>query len=69
MVIKDALGAREQEHYQAAVRMISLNVGAALYLVGVTGNIKQGISEAQDVISNGLASAKLMELIKYTQGQ
>ena len=69
LVIKDAFGAREREHSQAAVRMIALNAGAALYLAGLTENIKQGVVEAQNVISNGLASAKLTELIKHTQGQ
>ena len=68
-VISDAFGAREGNDAKAAVRMISLNAGAALYVAGLAENIKQGFLEAQNAISSGLALAKMVELIEHTQGQ
>ena len=68
-VISDAFGAREGNDAKAAVRMISLNAGAALYVAGLAENIKQGFLEAQNAICSGLALAKMVELIEHTQGQ
>tara|TARA_A100001011_G_scaffold98328_1_gene103516 strand:- start:181 stop:1218 length:1038 start_codon:yes stop_codon:yes gene_type:complete len=68
-IIKDAFGASEGQHLQPAVNMISINAGAALYVAGLAENIKHGFLEAQNIISNGLALEKLIELIKYTQGR
>ena len=50
----------------AALDIVLLNAGAAIYVAGVTESLGQGIEKARIVIKNGLAKKKLQELIKFT---
>ncbi|SNT70079.1 anthranilate phosphoribosyltransferase [Psychrobacter sp. LV10R520-6] len=47
--------------------MIALNAGAAIYTAGLTSNYPNGVNQAQTVIQNGSALAKLESLAAYTQ--
>lgn len=47
--------------------MIALNAGAAIYTAGLASNYPNGVSQAQTVIQQGLAIAKLESLADYTQ--
>lgn len=47
--------------------MIALNAGAAIYTAGLASNYPNGVSQAQTVIQNGSALAKLEALASYTQ--
>lgn len=47
--------------------IVLLNAGAAIYTVGLTDNIAQGIRQAQTVLSNGAAREKLTALVNLTQ--
>ena len=47
--------------------MIALNAGAAIYTAGLASTYPQGVSQAQAVIQNGAALAKLESLAEYTQ--
>ncbi|WP_350557737.1 anthranilate phosphoribosyltransferase [Psychrobacter sp. CAL346-MNA-CIBAN-0220] len=47
--------------------MIALNAGAAIYTAGLASNYPNGVSQAQTVIKNGSALAKLESLAAYTQ--
>lgn len=49
-----------------ALDVVLLNAGAAIYCAGRAENISDGINLARQTISDGLAMAKLQELIKYT---
>ncbi|MFA8438005.1 anthranilate phosphoribosyltransferase [Pueribacillus sp. YX66] len=47
---------------ESALNIVLLNAGAALYTVGVTDSIAEGVHEARKVIKNGDAFRKLKEL-------
>ena len=65
-LITDALGRRKTENGQKAADMIVLNAGAALYVAGVAGTLKDGIHMAHDALYSGLALDKLQELVSFT---
>ena len=51
----------------AALDIVLLNAGAAIYAAGLVDSLADGINKAKAVIANGDAKAKLEELIKYSQ--
>lgn len=67
-LIKDALGKRDTATGKKAADMIALNAGAALYVAGVAGTLKQGVSLAEDIIYGGKALEKMTELSVFSQG-
>ncbi|ETN93684.1 Anthranilate phosphoribosyltransferase [Gammaproteobacteria bacterium MOLA455] len=68
-LIKDALGKQAAANGAKAADLIALNAGAALYVAGCAGSIKEGVAMAQDAIGAGLARAKLTDLATFTQVQ
>ena len=67
-LIRNALGKRDSEAAEKAADMIALNAGAALYVAGVTSDLKTGVALAEDVIHGGRALEKMQELAAFTQG-
>lgn len=67
-LIRNALGKRDTAAAEKAADMIALNAGAALYVAGVTGDLKAGVALAEDVIHGGRALEKMQELAAFTQG-
>ena len=65
-LIKDALGRRKTENGQKAADLIVLNAGAALYVAGLAGNLRDGVHMAHDALFSGLALDKLQELVSFT---
>ena len=65
-LIKDAFGKRRGEHAAKAADMITLNAGAAIYVAGVTGTLKNGVSMAEDLVHNGEAMEALKKLVSFT---
>ncbi len=52
----------------AAQDVVVLNAGAALYVAGVAGSVREGVALARQAIASGRAAAKLEELIKASRG-
>ena len=50
----------------AALDIVLLNAGAAIYAANITDTLADGINKAQEVIASGAALAKLDALIKYS---
>lgn len=50
-----------------AATAVAMNAGAALYVAGLAPGIAGGIAQAQTVLRTGLATAKLRELVTFTQ--
>ncbi|MBY0579857.1 MAG: anthranilate phosphoribosyltransferase [Burkholderiales bacterium] len=50
----------------AARDIVALNAGASIYVAGLAGSIPDGVSIAGEMISNGMARAKLDELIAFS---
>lgn len=50
-----------------ALDIVLLNSGAAIYTSGIAGSLSEGIDKAREVIGNGLAKAKLDQLVKFSQ--
>lgn len=46
--------------------MVALNAGAALYVSGKAGSIRDGVTLADEAIASGAAKAKLSELVDLT---
>ena len=65
-LIKDALGKQKGKHAAKAADVIALNAGAAIYVSGVAGSLKEGVAVAQDVIASGLALEKMKDLADFT---
>ena len=63
-LIKAALTDAENK---PASDLVALNAGAALYVAGIVGDLKNGVVLAQDLISSGQAGEKLKELITITK--
>ncbi len=61
-LLKQALAG---EH-QAAMDIVALNAGAAIYVSGLAATLEDGVSKAQVLLKNGSALAKLDELVRYT---
>ena len=51
----------------AAMDMLAINSGAALYVAGIALDLKAGVVMAQDVMATGQAKEKLNDLIAFTQ--
>lgn len=66
-LIREAFSGRAGEAADKAADMVALNAGAALYVAGVSANLKQGVALAQDVIASGQALEKLRELASFSQ--
>ena len=49
--------------------IVALNAGASIYLCGGAETLAQGIARAQQVLSSGIAAAKLEEMIRFTNGE
>tara|TARA_Y100000590_G_scaffold154359_1_gene177401 strand:+ start:221 stop:1258 length:1038 start_codon:yes stop_codon:yes gene_type:complete len=47
--------------------IVTLNAGAALYVAGATGSIKDGQAIAENCIKNGTARAKISQLVEISQ--
>lgn len=58
------LGKRRDE----ARTLVVINAAAALYVGGVAGDLPEGVRLAEKSIDNGLASGKLEQLIRMTNG-
>ena len=52
---------------QAATQMVAMTSGAALYVAGVAGSLKEGIDMSLHNISEGRGLKKLDELVEYSQ--
>ncbi len=52
---------------QAATQMVAMTSGAALYVAGVAGSLKEGIDMSIHNISEGYGLKKLDELVEYSQ--
>lgn len=52
-----------------ALDIVALNAGAAIYAANLSDNLHAGIQKAQDVITLGLAKAKLEALIEFSNAQ
>ena len=68
-IISDALGKQQGENAEKAADLIAINSGAALYVAGCAGDLKQGIAMAQDAIVSGLARAKISDFAAFTKAQ
>jgi len=66
-LIKSALGKDDSEIAKKARNIILLNAGAAIYISGLAGSLKEGVERAEDAIGSGLALAKVEELASFTQ--
>jgi anthranilate phosphoribosyltransferase len=53
----------------AALDIVLLNAGAAIYVANITDSLDDGIRKAHEVIASGAALAKLDALIKYSTTQ
>ena len=51
----------------AALDIVLLNAGAAIYVAGLTPSLKQGISKAKEVIFSGAAKNKLAQLTQLSK--
>jgi len=67
-LIHDALGARSSTYGAKAADMIALNAGAALYVAGITRDMRQGVALAEDAIHGGRAREKMAELAVFSHG-
>lgn len=66
-LIRDALGRKKSALGEKAAQMIALNAGAGIYVSGLTQNLQDGITWAQDVIYGGQALEKMSILAEFSQ--
>lgn len=66
-LIRDALGRKKSALGEKAAQMIALNAGAGIYVSGLTQNLQDGITWAQDVIYGGQALEKMSILAEFGQ--
>jgi indole-3-glycerol phosphate synthase len=55
------------DEYQAATQMVAMTSGAALYVAGLAGTLKEGIDMSLHNISEGRGLEKLEELVEYSK--
>jgi anthranilate phosphoribosyltransferase len=73
LIIEDAKGSLDlvnaalRGEHEAAMDIVSLNAGAAIYVSGQCANLKLGVQMAQDAIGSGLAREKLRDFVDFTQ--
>ncbi|ACR12252.1 anthranilate phosphoribosyltransferase [Teredinibacter turnerae T7901] len=65
-LIRGAFKGDTTELSQKAAAIIAINAGAAIYVAGLAGSMKDGVAMAEDALSSGLAAEKLKELIEFT---
>ncbi|WP_045826145.1 anthranilate phosphoribosyltransferase [Teredinibacter turnerae] len=65
-LIRGAFKGDTSELSQKAAAIIAINAGAAIYIAGLAGSMKDGVAMAEDALSSGLAAEKLKELIEFT---
>ncbi|WP_339074073.1 anthranilate phosphoribosyltransferase [Teredinibacter turnerae] len=65
-LIRGAFKGDTSELSQKAAAIIAINAGAAIYVAGLAGSMKDGVAMAEDALSSGLAAEKLKELIEFT---
>ena len=65
-LIRDALGKRTTANATKAADMISLNAGAAIYVAGVAQSLKDGVRMAEDMVHNGEAKERMIELMEFS---
>lgn len=51
---------------QAAMDIVVLNAGAAIYVGGQTRTLDQGVEMARDAIGSGMAAEKMKEFVEFT---
>lgn len=52
--------------HEAAMNIVVLNAGAAIYVAGLCHNLKNGVEMALDAIGSGLAAEKMKEFVDFT---
>lgn len=62
-IIRQAL----KQQNAAAMDMLLLNAGAAIYVSGHCASLEQGMALAEDSIATGLALEKMRELVSFTE--
>ncbi len=62
-LLKQALAGENQ----AATDIVAINAGAAIYAANLSADLTAGIARARAVIASGEASAKLQQLIDFSQ--
>ncbi len=65
-LIRDAFGKRETEAGRKAADLITLNAGAAIYVSGITGTLRNGVDMAEDLVHNGEAREALQKLARFS---
>ena len=65
-LIKSAFKCEDSVVANKAANMIALNAGAAIYVAGLAGSIRDGVHMAEDAIASGLAGEKLKELVDFS---
>jgi len=65
-LIRDAFGKRSTEAARKAADVISMNAGAAIYVAGVAGSLKDGVRMAEDLVHNGEARERMSQLRDFT---
>ncbi|MFT4799350.1 MAG: anthranilate phosphoribosyltransferase [Candidatus Azotimanducaceae bacterium] len=53
--------------HEAAMDIVSLNAGAAIYVAGLCASLGAGVEMAQDAIGSGLAREKFRDFVDFTQ--
>ncbi|MEY1661237.1 anthranilate phosphoribosyltransferase [Isoalcanivorax beigongshangi] len=66
-LIRDAFGKRKSRNAEKAADMMALNAGAAIYVAGVTGTLRDGVRMAEDLVHNGEAAERLRDVAKFTE--
>lgn len=64
-LIRAALGGKTSA--RKAAELIALNAGAAIYVSGIAGSLKDGVNMAEDVIATGQAGEKLKAFVDFTK--
>ena len=67
-LLSSALAGEKDERSRKAANLIALNAGAALYVAGIAGSIKDGVGMANEVLANGTGLEKMQQLASMTQG-
>lgn len=71
--VQDAVGSKDMllsvldGQPGAAQDIVLLNAGAAIYVGGLAKNLNEGVGKAREVVENGLAKARLQQLIAFSR--
>lgn len=63
MIIKEIFSGKKG----AKMDIVALNAGAAIYLAGKAGSLKEGVEKAYDLMLSGKAMEKLNELVRFSK--